>query len=171
MKKLIILPLLFLTLTLYSQSTKISPFEEMWIVAPESLHTDLENGIALAPESMTYEKMSSVNSFTDLNKIIADTPFLSLRLIPSTMKNDSKEPAIKLGDRLEPGKSLKGWGSWLVVFENDDDIVLGIPTHEPEKMKKFLDENNFQIIDKKGKLQKMTISEIRIESVTHSKTN
>ncbi|GLR18185.1 hypothetical protein GCM10007940_28000 [Portibacter lacus] len=159
----------------FAQSSSLSTFEEMWIISPEFKHTDIKASVSLAPESMTVQQFNSIKSFNDLNKIIADTPFLSLRLTPvhSKLGNKSKElksPMISLGDRYQPGKKYKGWGSFLVVFQSGKEIVLGIPTHEPEKLKKYFEANKFLITDKMGKFNNLEIKEIRIENGTYGKT-
>jgi hypothetical protein len=174
MKKLICLPLLLLALNLTSQSAKFSTFEEMWVVSPEFLNLKPQGSVYLAPESMTYENLNSIKSFGDLNKIIADTPFLSITLAKAPEKSggttkNMKMPMINLNERYEPGKDLKGGGSWMVLFQKGDEFVIGMPTKEPEDLKAYLEQNSVMISDNMGKFGTMVIKEIRIENGTYGK--
>ena len=172
MKKLIILPLLLISIGLSSQSASLSTFEEMWIVSPEFMNLDVKSSVSLAPESMTYEQFNAIKSFEDLNKIIADTPFLSLTL---GKPEEATEPKgieanlqmITLADRLEIGKKQESWGNWMVLFKSGEDYVIGMPTKQPEDLKAYLEKNKVMISDKMGNFSNMSIKEIRIENGTY----
>ncbi|WP_235298742.1 hypothetical protein [Portibacter marinus] len=174
MKHALIIILVFIAQATFSQSAQLSTFEEMWIVEPTFSNLEIKEMVALAPESMTYEKLSSAKSITDLNKTLEKTAFLVLKIGDidgeSQRKYDTKTGSIGLKSLYGPSRQLNGEAEWVAVTKDKMGYNLIIPTHHPEKLKEYFTKNNFTIKDETGKLQNMTIKEIRIENGTYGKT-
>ena len=170
MKTIILAGLLLFSSAIIGQSAKLSTFEEMWIVGADFKNFKVEIDGLKDPSIFSTESVSLIQSYKDLNKIVADTPFLSLRLGKTSAKfeKESKEgrrPTITISEKQKASSNLVGWGSFLVLFEKDGAFYLGIPSTKPEKLMEYFKKNKLSVTDKKGTFKSMEVTEMRIENV------
>lgn len=150
----------------------------MWVVGVKFDGVDGEclkkiTGI-LDPSIFTTQVKNSIQTSSDLNKIIADTPFLSIDMLssPQSFKKESKNSIVVgskfiMGERYQEGKSIKGWGSWMVVMKKDNVYTLSFPVSDAKYVKNYLKNNSLTISDEKLSLKNLTVKEIRIENGTY----
>ena len=174
MKTILIALSILCTSNAICQSEQLSPFEEIWLVGAAFNNFEVDINGFDEPILFTPKAINNIKSFQDLNKIIADTPFLSIRLTKGSDKfekeaKEHKGPLINLSEKSKTGKEIKGWGSFLIVFKSQGDLVSGIPAHEPEKLMKYIQDNTLLFDDRLCNYEMMTITEVRIENGTYGR--
>ena len=122
MKTILLVMIILFSGSIAGQSAQLSTFEEMWVLGVEFNNFKTEINGFNESTLFTESTVNNIKSFKDLNKIIADTPFLSIRLVKGGDKfeKESKEykgPIIHLSERSKAANHIKGWGSFLVLFE------------------------------------------------------
>ena len=169
-----------------AQLNKLSTFEELSIVTIAYDGIDGEAYDGVDGESITqkasFGSVKNLTSFSksgkhqvsDLHKIIADTPFLSLE-ISSSLK---KSPGSSIGDsrislQPHPWDSLDqlGKGSFSILLKSGNSYFLFIPTVVPDVLEKNLRNSKGLLNSSISGLNQVNIDAIRIENGTYLKRN
>ncbi len=174
MKKLLI-PLMVLTFNLtYAQMDMGKDYDQAFIINTEIDGVSLQYDRGGDPY-VNPEKLSGVQSPDDLKSILSETSFIILTLKKPGAKfekesQDISAPMITLNNRLDRGQDIRGFGNFLVAFEKGEEVILMIPSENPEIFKVKWEANGYTINDKIGTFNDYTITEVRIENGTYGMT-
>jgi hypothetical protein len=110
---------------------------------------------------------------SDLHKIIADTPFLSLEITSTKKSEGSKTGDPRISLQPHPWDSLDklGKGSFSILVKSGDSYFLFIPTGVPEKLEESFRKNGGFLKSGIAGLEQVDIESIRIENGTYLKRN
>ncbi len=158
--------LAFLVLTLtYTTISAQNHNEKLSIVEASFENIGPLSGIQPPSNSINFDALDKVKSLKDLNKIIADTPFLSIVLrktndddLKDEVNHPKPESRLILGERLQPEKASEG--TWVLLMQNEDQLIVSIPRAKVENLEKHFNTKDFVVINEKGKLKTMIVSEI-----------
>ena len=163
------LALATLVLSANAQLDKTSTFEKLWLVETTISGKNIQSlthsdGFGPAEQYRSFSK-GDAHSTSDLLKIIADTPFLSLELPYSKPRKTGNGGDPRISLQPHPWDSYKKLGNdpYSIVIKKGESFFLIIPSQTPKKLQQYLIEN--------GGLLKADIEGLKSVDIKSSKTN